>query len=55
MSEACIPADGDIKESGVEETCVIYLIGTEIVDGYGKGFRAIISTMPKMKVLLSVS
>lgn len=41
MSEAGIPADGDLKENAADKTTVICLIRTEIVDGYGKVFRAI--------------
>lgn len=41
MPEDGIHADGDIKEFTVDETSVICLIGTEIVDEYGQGFRAI--------------
>lgn len=40
MPEAGIPAYRDIKQAAADENSVIWLIGTEIVDGYGKCFRA---------------
>lgn len=44
MPEDGIPADGDIKESAIDETSVICLIGIEIVDENSQGFRAIYNT-----------
>lgn len=41
MPENGIPTNGDIKDSAVNESSFICLIGTEIVDEYDQGFRAI--------------